>query len=428
MNHPAFLRIRPLLAGVLLLSSSMLFSRAATPAAGPALRDGDLVAVIGDSITEQKLYSLYIEQYLLLCQPANNLMAMQFGWGGERASGLVARVNNDVLGFKPTVATTCYGMNDGNYAPVSDGTIAAYRKSMTEAVQKLKAGGVRTIVVGSPGVVDTKSFKRPNADAATYNQTLAALGKTAREVADTEGVLFADVNAVMMEAMTKAKAARGEAYTIAGDGVHPYGNGHLAMAYAFLKALGVKGDIGTLTVDYSSGQAYGSAGHSVLGYTKGVLSVESTRYPYCFTGKEDGNDTLAMSAYLPFNDELNRYRLVVKNAPVRTVVTWGTAFKEFSSAQLAAGINLAAEFPDNPFQAPFAEATKAFAAQQVFETAGIKNMLNPLGRWRIDVPEGAAHYDALQAMLFTKSATLRAASRGAAAKPVKHQIMITAAP
>ena len=401
----------------------LAFFASAKISAEPALRSGDLVAVIGDSITEQKLYSLYIEQYLLLCHPAENLMAMQFGWGGERASGLVSRVNNDVLAFKPTVATTCYGMNDGNYKPVEPATVDAYRRSMTEAVKKLKAGGVRVIVVGSPGVVDTKSFKRSGADADTYNQTLAALRDVAREVAAAEGVRFADVHAAMMDAMTKAKAARGADYLIAPDGVHPYGSGHLAMAYAFLKALGVDGDIGTLTVDYAAGTATGSPGQRVTGYSAGQLSVESTRYPYCFAGKEDGNDTRAMSAFVPFNDELNRYRLVVKNAPARTSVTWGGASKEFTAAQLAAGINLAAEFPDNPFAEPFAIATKVLQAQQAFETAGIKNMLNPLGRWRIDLPEGASHYDSLQKMIMTKSEAGRAAS-ASAVKPVVHQITI----
>ena len=39
-------------------------------AADAGLKDGDYVGVIGDSITEQKLYSLFIEDYLLMCQPA----------------------------------------------------------------------------------------------------------------------------------------------------------------------------------------------------------------------------------------------------------------------------------------------------------------------------------------------------------------------
>ena len=52
----------------------------------------------------------------------------------------------------------------------------------------------------------------------------------------------------MEDVMTKAKAKYGKQYALAGeaDGVHPDENGHLVMAYAFLKALGCDGDIGTI--------------------------------------------------------------------------------------------------------------------------------------------------------------------------------------
>ena len=424
MPTPILVRLRQRLC---LASVVLLGFTTQTRAAEPVLRNGDLVAVCGDSITEQRIYSLYIQQYLLLCQPTQNLMSMQFGWGGERAGGFADRVENDVLIFKPTVATTCYGMNDGGYTAITPATVDTYRKSTTESVKKLKAGGVRAIVVGSPGVVDTKTFKSAHADAATYNATLAALRDAAREVAAAEGVLFADVHTAMMNAMTKAKAARGEGYLLAGDGVHPSSNGQLAMAYAFIKALGADGDIGLIEVDYATGKTMSSPGHKVTGYSSGVVSVESTRYPFCFAGTENGTDARGLVPFLPFNEDLNRYRLVVKNAPARSLVTWGKVSKEFASEQLATGINLAAEFLDNPFSKPFFEATKAFTAQQEFETNGIKNMLNPLNRWSRDMPQGAAHYDALRAMIVTKTETLRAASR-AEVKPVSHQIKITAAP
>jgi len=226
-----------------------------------------------------------------------------------------------------------------------------------------------------------------------------------------------------MDGMTKSKAAHGEGYLIAPDGVHPSPNGHLAMAYAFLKALGVSGDIGTLTIDYTGNRAIGTAGHKVTGYKAGILDVESTRYPFCFSGKIDGTDTLAMSAFLPFNEELNRFRLVVQRAPARSLVTWGATTKEFTAAQLAAGINLAAEFPENPFVEPFNAATAKMKEQQAFETVGIKGVLNAIGGWRRLMPEGVEHYDGLRSIVTTKSETLRAASR-AAVKPVTYQITI----
>ena len=68
-----------------------------------------------------------------------------------------------------------------------------------------------------------------------------------------EGVVFANVLDPMIDVMTKAKAKYGHDYHLAGgDGVHPDRNGHLVMAYAFLKALGCDGNIGSITVDLTA--------------------------------------------------------------------------------------------------------------------------------------------------------------------------------
>ena len=59
------------------------------------LQPRDRVAICGDSITEQKLYSVYIETYLLACTPQPDLRAMQFGWGGEVSWGFFDRMENE---------------------------------------------------------------------------------------------------------------------------------------------------------------------------------------------------------------------------------------------------------------------------------------------------------------------------------------------
>ena len=99
-------------------------------------------------------------------------------------------------------------------------------------------------------------FHYHNGTAAVYNKTLGQLRDIAREVAQEEGVPFADVHEPMMAACAKAKAKFGAKYHTAGaDGIHPDRNGHLVMAYAFLKALGCDGDIGTIRVDLAAGKA-----------------------------------------------------------------------------------------------------------------------------------------------------------------------------
>ena len=59
------------------------------------LKHGDRLAIVGDSITEQKLYSKFIETYLLACHPELDIQTYQFGWGGERAPGFASRIGEE---------------------------------------------------------------------------------------------------------------------------------------------------------------------------------------------------------------------------------------------------------------------------------------------------------------------------------------------
>ena len=81
--------MRPV-ARVLALVLALTASVSSCFAAEPKLKSGDYVAVIGDSITEQRLYSLFIEDYLLMCKPALDLRATQFGWAVRRPRAMPA--------------------------------------------------------------------------------------------------------------------------------------------------------------------------------------------------------------------------------------------------------------------------------------------------------------------------------------------------
>src|SRR5690349_15573295 len=49
------------------------------------IHDGDRVVFLGDSITEQRLYTTYIEAYALTRYPAWKLSFRNVGWGGDTA-------------------------------------------------------------------------------------------------------------------------------------------------------------------------------------------------------------------------------------------------------------------------------------------------------------------------------------------------------
>jgi hypothetical protein len=334
---------------------------------------------------------------------------------------------SNVLRFPVTVATTCYGMNDGGYAPLTPDRAQAYRDN-TKAIVDLFKKTVRFIVVGSPGVVDSTTFRPADAESdKMYNKTLAELRDIAKEVAAEQGVAFADVHATMLDVMAKAKAKYGEDYHVAGgDGVHPAPNGHLVMAYAFLKALGCDGNIGTITVDLAGSKAEATDGHKVLSTAAGTVEIESTRYPFCFFGDPKSPDSTAgIIEFLPFNADLNRYRLIVNNpGDAKTLkVTWGAKSKDYPVAELAAGVNLAADFLENPFCEPFKKVEEAAKTQQAFETFLVKTLLHTLPEFIKQLPEQKEALDKVAQAGIDKAKAMNDASVAAVA-PVKHTIKI----
>lgn len=400
----------------------------APAAAAEALKANDHVAIIGDSITEQKLYSLYMESYLLMCQPVPGLTATQFGWSGEVAPGFLNRMNHAFVPFKPSVATTCYGMNDGGYSPMDPAKAKRYRDAQTAIVQNMKKNGVRFIVVGSPGAVDFDKFRNDPKLAEMYNKTLGELRDIAKEVATAEGVAFANVFDAMINAMGPAKAKYGKQYHVCGgDGFHPDQNGHLIMAYAFLKGLGIDGSIGTITVDLASDKATATDGHKVISAKAGVVEIESSRYPFCFYGDpKSPSATAGIIEFFPFNEDLNRYQLVVKSPGAdKLKVTWGMQSKVFSAADLTKGINLAAEFIENPFSVPFREVQQRIAQKQAMETPLIKTLIQNLPAYANMLPDEKELISRLGGALVQKNKAARE-EVAASVKPVKHTIKIEA--
>jgi lysophospholipase L1-like esterase len=417
----------------LVVAAALLGTRP-LPAAS-ALPPAARVAIIGDSITEQKLYSKYMEAYLLACTGRKDIHVMQFGWSGETASGFAARCLNDLAAFKPNVATTCYGMNDGGYRPFDENLGKTYENNMRNVVKQLTAAGVKHIVVGSPGAVDSKffgtraSFGAKNS-AVGYNETLAHLRDIAQKLATENKQPFANVHNAMFDTMGKAKAALGEDYPVCGsDGFHPGPNGQLLMAYAFLKGLGVDGEIGTLTVDLK-GPATATDGHKVLSSAGGKAEFESTRWPYCFDADpKAANSTRSITPFVPFNQDLNRLTLKVKNlGAARAKVTWGTASKDFTKEQLEAGVNLAAEFPATPFDNQFAKLVDAVGRKQSFETSMIKGLVTNFRQFANDAktdPELAQAFATVGTKLQARQQTLDAEARQQLV-PVKHTLTVTA--
>jgi len=385
---------------------------------GLLLKPGDRLAICGDSITEQKMYSRILETYLTVCVPDLKITVRQYGWGGETAPGFLARMTNDCLRFNPTIATTCYGMNDHGYRAYEPSIGQRYREATTAILHAFAGAGTR-VVLGSPGCVGPKVPWSKSASE-EMNLNLCTLRNLDLETAAAEGVRFADVFWPMFTASFEAQRKYGADYLIAGkDAVHPDWAGHLIMAYAFLKSFGLDGQIGSFAVDLAHDRATVSPGHDLRSCTKSELTVTSQRYPFYATGDLNHDNSLRSAMTLvPFNTELNRLTLTVTGGSASQYrVIWGDTTRTYPADQLAKGINLAEDFVVNPFSDAFKRVDEAVAAKQAYETRQIKTLVHG--------DEGRVDMDMTVAL--TEKARARLAEQILAAfTPVTHTIKIVA--
>ncbi|HEY1122956.1 MAG TPA: GDSL-type esterase/lipase family protein, partial [Haloferula sp.] len=345
----------------------------------------------------------------------------QYGWSGEQAGGFLGRLESDVLRFKPTFATSCYGMNDFRYVPYDEAIAAEYRKNETTMVQAFKKAGAR-VLLGSPGIIDSVPgwVKLAKGTQQDLNLSLSKFRNIGIQIAAAEKVSFADVYRPMLLADNLAEKQNGPDFKVAGkDGVHPGWAGQVVMAYAFLKGMGIDGDLGTVTIG-RSGKATATEGHKVVSSDGGKITLQSSKLPFSpGPGDVKNDDSIAAGlALIPFDDELNRFTLKIDFPEAKNYdVTWGEATKTYTADELKKGVNLAKDFANHPLVPAFKKVWDAVAAKQDYETRQIKSLVHG--------PEGAADVDMTFAL--TEKARAKLAKSVADSKqPAEHVITVTA--
>ena len=350
-----------------LLIPYLLLCQTLVAAADPLLQHRDRLAICGDAAVSNLGYSAFIEEYLLTCQPVEIADIAEFGSSVGTAREFCGRINTDLAPFKPTIVLTNFGANEVPDKPLDDEAAGAWRRTQTDLVDALKKQGVRTIILGSPKCFDPTSDPRNPERIAIRNKNSTAIADIDRDVAVKEGIIYADVFGTTMAAMTKARSLYGGVYVF--DGGRRGDPSSIVVAYAYLKALGCTGDIGSLTVtDFPTNRARSSRGQWIT-YVDHTFSAESTLFPFWwYRGRIPSPSILKC---IPFDDELNRYILTVKNLPsTHAKITWGRENRDFTAGQLAAGINLPKEFAVTPFDDLFENVTNClFDQQQLNQTS-----------------------------------------------------------
>jgi len=334
---------------------------------GFGVRDGDRVVFLGDSITEQRLYTTYLEAYWLTRYPTYKLTFRNVGWGGDTSwlrrrfqtdentlfaappeeqqalveKAVAAGLGRDVLPLKPTVVTINFGMNDHSYQPFRQDICNAYIRSQTQLAKTLKASGARVALI-TPQPLEER---RPDPDQDARNQSLRKFSDALKAVSVAEGVAFADQFDPYMALMLKARAGNPNVTIGGGDVIHPGPAGQMIMAWAILKGLGMPSLVSRVALDVTRpqgkmGVVAQNAKVSNVTWAKGVLGFDRLDGALPMPVDERAEPALA---HIPFLDELNRYELTVTGlkADYYDVQIDGESICGVTREELAKGWNMA---------------------------------------------------------------------------------------
>ncbi len=314
---------------------------AASALAEFALKDGDTVVFLGDSITAARRYDRIIENYTLLRFPQRTVKFFNAGRGGDTMTGALERLQREVFDRKATVLTVAFGVNDIGWGMKADAEHkAAYLESLRKLIGRCKEHGVRVFICSA-----AITSEEPDRAEKGFLQQMCDEGL---EVAKGLGAETIDVQRWMRKVQRRVLEVNGKQKEGAKpttlhveDGVHLNDLGQLAMAVAILKGLGAPAEVSSAVVDAKEGKVEAVSGCVVSGVK---VDKDGVAFDRLDEGLPINFGALGALNFLfvPIPAELNGYMLAVKGlaAGKYELRAGGRLLGKFTAGQLAAGMNI----------------------------------------------------------------------------------------
>ena len=363
------------------------------------LKSGDVVVFYGDSITDQKMYTVLVETYVRTRFPKLNVKFVHSGWGGDTVNGggggnIDERLKRDVIRYRPTVMTIMLGMNDGRYRAFDQTIFDTYSKGYEHILDVMK----RTLPELRVTLVQPSPYDdvtRAPTFTGGYNAVHLKFSDYLKELSTKRGATLADLNHPLVSVLEKAKLNDEKgSLAIVPDRVHPGWGGHLIMGQSLLQAWNAPALVSSVEIDGKAGRLQSSSKTQV---SELVASADGYHW-------KQNDEALPMPLPVPatlpglmlavkssdFQESMNRQILQVKNAMAGKyqLKINGTNVGEFTAAELSQGINLAEK------ETPMMKQAREVFALTVKRT-NIHNM-----RWRqLEIPMGSENLGSLPSIL-----------------------------
>ena len=219
----------------ILASMAALFCAAALTGSELKIKNGESLAFLGDSITQQGWTNPYGYLHLVgtaLKSKGVEIKIIPAGISGHKSTNMNARMERDVVKKNPVWMTLSCGVNDVWHG-AHGVSLDRYKKEITSILDKADKAGIKVIVLTAT-MIKEDAQNELNKKLIPYNEFL-------RQIAKERKYLLADLNADMQKivAESKAKNPKYRGNFLTSDGVHMAGAGNEMMARGILKQFGM---------------------------------------------------------------------------------------------------------------------------------------------------------------------------------------------
>ncbi|HEY3988170.1 MAG TPA: SGNH/GDSL hydrolase family protein [Acidobacteriaceae bacterium] len=312
------------------------------------LKTGDKVVFYGDSITAQRLYTRFVEDFVVSRYPRMRIAFYNAGVSGDTVEGghagnMETRVKRDVLPWHPDVITIMLGMNDGRYTAEFNKNFETYQSGYRRLVDNLKADlpSVRLTLI-RPSPYD--EIAHPPAISG-YNDVMVRYGDFVSQLGRNEDVPVVDFNQAVADALRTGIRIDGRmAGSLLPDRIHPSPFGHWIMAAALVRGWNLSPVVSSVVIDAAHTAVSSQQNTAATGLTQTGDALRWTQLDGALPLPLELNDSM-VQYLLEISDigslDQQMLRVIGLSAASYSLEIDGQKIGSFSRQELASGVNLA---------------------------------------------------------------------------------------
>lgn len=322
----------------------------------PLFPDGSKVCFIGNSITNNGEYYNDLWIYYATRFPDQHIRFYNCGISGDVTSGILKRMDQDILIHQPSHAVMMIGMNDVKrdlYGKkqandtLKKNALMVYNNN-TEAIVNILKKRIGPVILLKPSIYDQTAVIATE-NLYGVNDALARCGQQMHALSEKYQTGLVDFQTILLR-INHQEQLKNPAFTIIGkDRVHPLSPGHFVMAYQFLKDTKAPQYVAKLIVGDNLAASQKNSFNAEIksqNNKSNQLTFECLEKSLPCPIRASAKSALN---WVPFNEAFNTELLQIKNLSTGNYQLHidEISIASFTAEALSAGINLAL-YPQTP--------------------------------------------------------------------------------